>query len=214
MNIKRLPSKPLIDALNSYDCVAVNSLPSTEKELYDYYVNNTDPVISWARKITDDNIFVLGNEIRAMFGHLADYRQDPTRKKNLENAYGHFRRLNIDTFKILCDEFDKFFLIQLKKYYHLDLRNIDRNYLEDFSNEYFNAKDAYIEAQQKEHVGSDMHENIILLYHKAASCYAKVYKNFYENAPRGLKWLKIKTITKDVGAFIISVAGLLIYFLS
>ena len=96
--IKDIDSDELQSVLKKYDFEIVNQVPFSEKELMVFYEKYTDPLLTEARRLTNDNIFVLGNEMRAMLGHLADYRQNLQYRKNLKDAYGHFRRLNVDAF--------------------------------------------------------------------------------------------------------------------
>ena len=131
--IKDIDSDELQSVLKKYDFEIVNQVPFSEKELMVFYENYTDPLLTEARRLTNDNIFVLGNEMRAMLGHLADYRQNLQYRKNLKDAYGHFRRLNVDAFKIICDEADKSLLRYLKKHVHYDFRNVNSSFLFEYS---------------------------------------------------------------------------------
>ena len=208
--LKEVNGTDVMTMLEAYDAEAVNRIPFTEKELHKMYVDYADPIICCARKLAQDNIFPLGNEVRAMFGHISDYRINPTHKKNLEDAYGHFRRLNIDTFKILCDEFDKVFLKYLQKHYHYDFREVHSTFLCDYSKMYFEAKNTYLKAQLSEHVGSDRLEgNIIQLYHSAAQKYVKLLLYFQEQH-KGLEREKWKFILNISVGTVFAVIGLIL----
>ena len=154
--IKDIDSDELQSVLKKYDFEIVNQVPFSEKELMVFYEKYTDPLLTEARRLTNDNIFVLGNEMRAMLGHLADYRQNLQYRKNLKDAYGHFRRLNVDAFKIICDEADKSLLRYLKKHVHYDFRNVNSSFLFEYSQKYFKAKSLYLKAQVAEKTGSDV----------------------------------------------------------
>lgn len=208
--LKGVNGTDVMNMLDAYDTEEVNRLPFTEKELHKMYVEYVDPIICCARELAQDNIFTLGNEVRAMIGHISDYRMNPTQKKNLEDAYGHFRRLNIDTFKIMCDEFDKVFLKYLQKHYHYDFREVHSTFLYEYSKMYFEAKNTYLKAQLGEHVGSDrLAGNVIQLYHSAARKYVELLVYFQEQH-KGLekgKWkfiisISISTVFAVIGLFL------------
>ncbi len=211
--LKLVSARELKDLLNTYKPEQINTVPFTEKELYGYYENYTDPLLIFVRKMSDDNVFLLGNEARAMFGHLADYRLNSVEKKNLQDAYGHFRRLNIDALKVLCNELDKAFITYLKKHYQYDFRNTRRKFLFEYSQKYFVAQKAYLNAQMSEHVGSDrLFGNIILEYYEAAKKYLELF-TFLENTRKGLEKVKIAFFIKYSVNFIISVLGIVLSLL-
>lgn len=198
-----------LQILPSYSSEVINSRPDSEQALHKMYEDYTDPIISFAKNLTSDNIFFLSNEVRAMFGHIAEYRLDGG-KKNLEDAYGHFRRLNIDMFKVLCNEFDKTFLKYLKKHYHYDFRDVHSSFLKDYAQLYFDAKNTYLEAQLKEHVGSDrLSGNVIELYYNATVKYSELLEYFRENH-KGIEKQKISFIVSVVCSTIFSIIGLFV----
>jgi len=167
--------------LTSFSPDAVDVEPKSEEELYRCYYNNTDYLYQYLRKTVGGWLFPLSNEVRAIMGHLADYRvSDMGRdKKNLDKAYGHFRRLTLDAFKVLCDEFDKSLSRQLKEQYSFDYRKVCVNYLDTFATKYIAAKTKYIDAQCKEKLGSDHGKhNVMKLYYDAAKGYIEL-KQFY-----------------------------------
>lgn len=116
-----------------------------------------------------------------MLGHLSEYRSSKiNNREELHNVYGHFRRANLDALKIICDELDRSLLIILQKQYTYDYRNMYEKYLKEYSKMYFAAKNAYLEAQEKECVGSDRNtHNIFEFYHLATKQYI-LLKQFYE----------------------------------
>lgn len=133
--------------------------PKTELELYKMYNDMVVPLIDYYVSVMGEPEFVLSNEVRAMLGHLVDYKlTNDGLKENLEKAYGHFRRLNLDAFKILCDEYDKYFSKCITRFYKYDLRNIDCKFLNDYYSHYFNARNAYLDAQKHESLGRNSNE--------------------------------------------------------
>lgn len=184
--------------LESYDTNVLNTTPKSEKELLNMYQKYTDVLYQYLRLCIDDFMHALNNEIRAILGHLAEYRTIPeTRdKRNLDKAYGHFRRLNLDALKILCDEFDRGLSVNLKKQYSYDYRDVCVDYLKVYAERYFKAKHLYIEAQQKERVGCDRDvHNIIELYYVAAKEYI-LLKKFYDEKKKDILKTKRRLIIK------------------
>lgn len=202
-----IDDKVFLRVLDEYHPEEVNKLPMTEVELLKKYDDYTAPVLKYAKMFVSDGIFPLGNEVRAMFGHLADYRIKGEGKTNLEDAYGHYRRLNIDVLKIFCDEFDKFFLSELKHTYHYDFRNVRAGYLKNFAQKYFSAKKSYMSAKYKENVGNDRPSDVISPYFQAVYSYAKLYEFFKENK-KGIKAAKVKAISVYAVELIISLLGI------
>lgn len=196
--------------LESYDAEVLNTSPETEKELLSMYQKYSDVLYQYLRLIIDNFIHTLNNEIRAMFGHLAEYRISNSSwdKRELDKAYGHFRRLNLDALKILCNEFDRSLSVKLKKQYSYDYRDICVNYLEEFSQKYFSAKRLYIKAQQEERVGSDSRvHNIIELYYNAAKEYI-LLKQYYEEKKKSIQMVKRKVIAKQIICGFLTAFGL------
>ena len=186
--------------LHVYDSDAVNTAPKTEKELLKLYQNNTYLLYQYISHQVSYFLYGLNNEIRAMFGHLADYRTtNDCMKRELDKAYGHFRRTNLDAFKILCDEYDKTFSKIIKKQYKYDLRNAEtQDYLKEFGNLYFSAKSKYLETQQQERVGSDSEvHNIVAIYHNAAKEYINLKKLYVDNKKQ-IRKIKFKTNVEKV----------------
>ena len=197
--------------LDKYDSEAVNAVSNTEQELLQKYNNFTNDILIYAKRIADDHIFFLNNEIRAMFGHLADYRanNDNDSKANLHDAYTHFRRLNIDIFKVLCDEFDKFCLMVLERYYHYDFRNLRQDFLEDYAVKYFSAKQKYEDAKHEENVGSNRKNNLVSFYYKAVYSYVEAFK-FYQEHEKKIKNTKKKQKRKYIFDASIAFIGLVL----
>lgn len=125
-----------------------------------------------------------------MLGHIAEYRINNDGTKNdLEKANGHFRRMTLDILKVICDVFDESLLSNLKKSYKTDFRNINKDYLEEYSEQYFKAKNYYIQAQSDERTGADSNKhNIISKYYLAAKSYIRLkqYKDNNKEAQRSV----------------------------
>lgn len=165
--------------LKEYNYDEINQKPFTEKQLYQYYQKNATLFLRYYRKVMGEPSFELSNEIRAMLGHLADYRlKEESLKTNLEKAYGHFRRLNIDAFKILCDEYDKFFSKELSRFYKYDFSEDTASFLEKYLKFYFKAREQYLEAQNAEDVGSNNTNNVYKYYFDALRAYIEL-KDYY-----------------------------------
>lgn len=208
--LKTLSGKDLLEILENYSPGIINVQPFTEKELFDRYENHTDPLLAYVRIMNADNVFVLGNEARAMFGHIADYRLDTTKRKNLLDAYGHFRRLNLDAFKIICDELDNFLFSYFRKHYHYDYRNVRSKFLLKYSEKYFAAQKTYLEAQVSEQAGSDrIAGNIIQKYFDAAKLYVELLAFLQDNS-NGLETVKILSILRNAYVMVSAVLGILL----
>lgn len=181
--------------LNKFDSIKTNKKPKTEKELYNYFVKNSDVVIQYLKIVVRNELRPLINEVRALFGHLTEQNtESKIDKRELEKAYGHFRRLTLDSFKILCDEFDNILTDILMKQYHYNYNSVDVNYLKDFSDLYISAKQAYVKAQQAEKTGSDStsSENVIMLYHEASKKYIKLKRLYFDHRKK-INYVRIKS---------------------
>lgn len=185
--------------MESYDVNIINTPPQTEDDLLRAYYGHSDILYQYIRLTVNSFVDPLFNEIRAMLGHCAAYRlHDPdSTKRDLEKAYGHFRRFNLDALKILCNEFDKSLALQFKKQYNHDYRNVYSDYLRDYGTAYFKAKKLYINAQFNEQVGSDsLVHNVFSLYYEAAKEYIHL-KQFYQSYKSSiLKAKRIATLKK------------------
>lgn len=202
--------KKYIEIFDNYKSAVIEQRPVTEESLYNIYVENTDPILFFAKKLLRRKTVVLDNEVRAMFGHLSEYRlSDSTDRGELQKAYGHFRRLNIDMFKIICDEFDKAFLLWLKKYSHYDYRNIKNDFLESLVQKYLSAHKDYLKAQQEERVGSDYDKHqIVSLYYLAAKQYIDAWELLSKYKKQTAK-VKNTRILKVSASSAVTVAGII-----
>ena len=165
-----------------YNANTVNRPPDDARTLYQYYRKYTVDLLKFFREEIDDLPYVINNEIRAMFGHLAKHSlKFDLGNTELIKAYGHFRRLNLDIFKILCDEFDKSFNHFLRKAHKYNYKKISKDFLLKYSNMYICARDAYLKAQFSESVGSNNDANVYQAYFEAFCLYVKLITFHYEN---------------------------------
>lgn len=191
--LKALDGQELLDFMKSYQPSVLNKSPFTERELLVLYCEYTDPLLQLVRTINSDNVFTLGNEARAMVGHLADYGLNQSNKKNLSDAYGHFRRLNLDAFKIICDKLDSFLFGYLDTHWHYDYSRVNANFLSEYTKRYYSAQKAYLLAQTTERTGSDrLANNIIEEYFNAANLYAELF-TYLQNNRSGIEFAKWKS---------------------
>lgn len=212
--LKNFDGTNLLTALEAYSSEVINIQPLTEKQLYDMYEVYTDPILTHIRNMEDDMVFVLTNEARDMFGHIADYRLDTSKRKNLADAYGHFRRLNLDAFKIICDKLDGFLYLYLRKHNRYDYREERKNFLLNYSKDYFEAKKVYLNAQVSEHAGSDrVAGNIIHEYYRASKMYVRLFV-FLQNKHAALESIKRKTIVKLSFDAVIAISGIVLSLLT
>ena len=168
--------------IEQYNPKLLDQAPNSEIDLMTMYCKHSDILYLYLQETINPFLLPLSNELRAMLGHMVTYRianPDET-KRELDKAYGHFRRFNIDALKILCDEFDKALSDRLKKQYTYDYRDIHAGYLKEYCSRYFNAKKLYLSAQIEERIGSDYGvHNLIQLYHDAAKEYIHL-KQYYQ----------------------------------
>lgn len=212
--LKTLSGDQLKNILDNFSPDIINEQPFRETELLERYMSYTDPLLTHVRLMTTDNVFVLGNEVRALFGHLADYRLNPKKRKNLSDAYGHFRRINLDAFKIICDRLDDFLLRYLETHYHYDYRNVNQKFLSQYTEKYFIAQKAYIESQVNERAGSDrLSGNIIDEYYQAAKLYVELFV-YLQNNCSGLETTKWKSRIKIACDMIIVILGVVLSILT
>lgn len=199
--------------VNSYQPEMINSEPKTEKELLFIYQKYTVPLYDYMRHIFQF-VYPISNEIRAMLGHLSEYRTlKKDNRRELEKAYGHFRRINLDAFKIICNELDRSLFLVLQKQYSYDYRNICVDYLKIYGEKYFSARKAYLYAQEEESVGIDSYtHNIFDLYYQAAKQYI-LLKQFYEKYKKEIKKEKCKTNTRKIVCGCISAFGIIVTFI-
>ena len=199
--------------IKDYSPGIINCEPRTERELLSIYQTHTVPLYEYICYMYSFS-FPISNEIRAMLGHLSEYRSSEIiKREELHNVYGHFRRANLDTLKIICDELDRSLLIILQKQYPYDYRNMYESYLKEYCEMYYTAKNAYLKAQEKECVGSDRNtHNIFEFYYSAAKQYI-LLKQFYEKYKKGTQRIKwITTIKKSV-CWCCSVFGIVVAIL-
>lgn len=198
--------------LEAYDVDVINTIPYTEKDLLKRYQQYSDVLYQYVRLTVNHFLHAINNEIRALFGHLSEYRVSETSpgKVDLEKAYGHFRRLNLDALKILCNEFDNSLSKILQKQCKYDYRSVNANYLHNFGQQYIDAKNSYIEAQKAECVGSDSYaHNIIALYHDAAKKYIYL-KKFYQDNKKEIQRTQRKIIVRKALLALMTIFGIVV----
>ena len=159
MNLNKEQMNELLNTLREYNYTLLEIEPTNIKCLSEYYVNYSDKIYCKIRNLFGVSLFVIDNEIRAMLGHIFEYDPNIKDDSNLQKAYGHFRRFNLDSFKIICDELDAFYNNWLKTHYKYDFRDINKDFMEKFARKYYIAKESYTNAQLREHVGSDRNKN-------------------------------------------------------
>ncbi len=156
---------------------------TTKSKLFEYYNQYLDTIYMPLRNVLNCSVFTVDNEIRAMFGHVLDSISDDEGDYNIQKAHGHLRRAIIDVFKITCNNIDLFYNDWLKRYYKYDFRNTHSEFLREFSQRYYTAKNQYQTAQDSECVGSDkIHKNNILgNYANAAYSYIEMLLYYAQN---------------------------------
>lgn len=198
--------------IDGYDSDLLDKAPSTEKELMSMYVNNSDVLYLYLQETVNPFLLPLSNELRAMLGHIATYRiaNSKETKRELDKAYGHLRRFNVDALKILCDEFDRSLSRELQKQYTYDYRDVCIDYLKEFSAQYFKAKNLYLTAQKEERVGSDYNvHNLIALYHDAAKEYI-ILKRFYQKYKAKIRKTKNCVFVRRTVCALMTVFGIVV----
>lgn len=195
--------------LNYFDADKINQKPETVSDLLRYYKDTTDYLYQYLRCVSDKELIFASNELRAALGHIAEYRINNDGTKNdLEKAYGHFRRMTLDILKVICDVFDESLLRFFKKACKVDFRNVDNEFLKDYSQSYFKAKQLYLSAQSDERTGADSEKhNVIEKYLLAAKEYIKLkqYKDCHpeiQTTIRSSKLIKIIVIAVGIIGFI------------
>ena len=191
------------DLCKKYDPKEIAKYPKTEDELYRMYSKMGNLLLDYYNLVMGEPAFELSNEVRAILGHLVDYnKQTDGLKENLKRAHAHFRRLNLDAFKILCDEYDKVFSKLLVKFYRHDLRAVAADFLKTYYKQYFEARGQYLSAQNEESLGKN--DSIVYdLYFEALKRYI-VLKNTYLEKRKKLKRGRIRSIACQAGSIIVS----------
>lgn len=179
--------------INYYDPAIINETPMSSIMLYNYYYDHTKYLIDYVESEFNEVPYVLNNEIRAMFGHLSKHstRFDLSNFE-LKKAYGHFRRLNLDAFKLLCNEYDIFFSSFLNKSYKYSFKKIDKDFILNYATAYYLARKKYLDAQNCESVGSNSDENVYKAYLEAFQKYMEL-KEIHMNKIKDINEIIIKT---------------------
>lgn len=186
--IKKLSADKFDRLKEAIDKFCANKLEYPPFKAKDIYTNYTyvDALYVWLKDAYNDDMCVLCNEMRAVLGHLAEYdEEDDDKKRNLTKAYGHLRRLGIDSLKILCNGLDEIFEKWIFKYSKYDYSNIDNEYLPKYIKKYYIAHNEYLQVQKAEKLGSDRENAIIVKYHEAAKKYLDLYElHIYDRRTR------------------------------
>lgn len=219
---KSLISKKVAKAENNllrYDFNRINVHPDTEKELFSYYKDIYIYLYNYYEALIGDVSFVLSNEIRAFYGHIIEYRvaeqNDERDIINLNKAYGHFRRLNLDTFKLLCDEYDKFFIQYLNSRSKYNYNDVKYNFLKNYSIMYLEARKKYLEAQNSERLGSNSPNNVYKLYFEALKKYSKLrecYSEYHKRIDRKRRWIIVGKVFSLCTSLACSIASVISFF--
>lgn len=200
--------------LTEYKCSKILETPYTEMELYEKYKSNIVPFLEYYVSVMGEPSFEITNEIRAMFGHITDYRlsANDVLKKNLEKAYGHLRRVSLDISKILCDEYDKIFSSIIKKLYKYDYRKCSDNFLRRYLELYFEARECYLHAQNEEKLGSN-NNTAYYAYFNALQKYIDL-KNHYLKYKKTIEKQRRKAIIGKSVSVVVSILLLVVNIIS
>lgn len=208
--IEELENKIISDYADKAE--GLDTKPMTESQLLGMYDSYTLPLYEYLDRLFGFP-YAICNEIRAMLGHLSQYNSDKQSNRNeLEKAYGHFRRVNLDSLKVICDEFDRSLSYSWNKDTKYDFRDFQRDYIEEVGNRLICARKSYLEAQESESVGSDSGvHNVFQLYYEAAVNYIEL-KQYYIKCKRNKYYKKVKrgTIIKHVSTIILTLYGIII----
>lgn len=171
------------ESIQNFNALQLEIEPKTPSQIYRYY-QYIDKLYIWIKKAYCNDLSVLNNEMRAILGHLSEYNalhDAPT--QNLTKAYGHLRRLSIDTLKITCNGLDLFFQEWINKYSHYDFRDTDGQYMPRYMKLYYSAHRQYMKVQKIESNGSDRQHHIIKEYYEVVKLYQILYQ-YHLNARR------------------------------
>lgn len=144
------------NAIKDLDAIYSKPKYKIEQKFLFCYFNFTKALLLYIKKIIGETPYVLSNEIRAIYSHLVDFgTADWHDQPNIEKAYGHLRRLALDTMKIICDEYDKFFLRYIHKYSKFNLKKVCSDFLRQFEIYHTEARKLYAIAQDTERLGTN-----------------------------------------------------------
>lgn len=188
------------ELVEKYNPDIINICPKSADELYGYYRSYTRVLLDCVFEEIKTLPYVLTNEIRAMVGHLSEHNiKIDLSNYELQKAYGHFRRLNLDAMKILCDELDKGFSDFISKLHKYPYYKVEEGFMASYVKCYFEARKLFLEAQFSEGVGSNYKVNVYETYFKAVKKYIELQKYYLDNFNE-IKKIRRKTIIKQTVA--------------
>lgn len=188
------------ELVEKYNPDIINICPKSADELYGYYRSYTRVLLDCVFEEIKTLPYVLTNEIRAMVGHLSEHNiKIDLSNYELQKAYGHFRRLNLDAMKILCDELDKGFSDFISKSHKYPYYKVEEGFMASYVKCYFEARKLFLEAQFSEGVGSNYKVNVYETYFKAVKKYIELQKYYLDNFNE-IKKIRRKTIIKQTVA--------------
>ena len=196
------------ELVEQYDPKIINICPKSADELYGYYRAYTQILLDCVFEEIETLPYVLTNEIRAMVGHLSEHNtRIDLSNYELQKAYGHFRRLNLDAMKILCDEFDKGFSNFISKSHKYPYYKVEEGFMASYAKCYFEARQLFLEAQFSEGVGSNYKANVYETYFNAVKKYIELQKYYLDNL-KEIRKIRRVTIIKKVVALAWSLANI------
>ena len=196
------------ELVEKYDPSIINVCPKSADELYGFYRAYTRVLLDCVFEEIQTLPYVLANEIRAMIGHLSEHNTKiDLGNYELQKAYGHFRRLNLDAMKILCDELDKGFSDFISKSYKYPYYKVEEGFMASYAKCYFEARQLFLKAQFSEGVGSNYKANVYETYFKAVKKYIELQKYYLDNLSE-IKKIRRRTIIKRTVALAWSVANI------
>lgn len=190
----------------------LDTKPMTEQQLLRMYADYTLPLYEYLDRLFDFP-YAICNEIRAMLGHLSQYNSDKQSNRiELEKAYGHFRRVNLDSLKVICDELDRSLSYNWIKDTKYDFRDYQNNYIKEFGERLICARNRYLEAQKSESVGSDSGiHNVFNLYYESAVMYIKLKQYYLKHiCDKDYKKIKKGTVIKRFLTIILTLYGIIV----
>lgn len=210
LSIEKLENKIVSDYTDK--ARELDMKPMTEEQLLSMYAIYTLPLYEYLDELFGFP-YAIGNEIRAMLGHLSQYNSDKRSNRNeLEKAYGHFRRVNLDSLKVICDELDRSLSYDWNKDTKYDFREFQKDYIEEFGKRLIYARMRYLEAQESENVGSDSEvHNVFELYYESAVKYIELKQYYYKRmCDKGYIKIKRGTVIKHVLTIILTLYGIIV----
>lgn len=198
------------ELVEKYNPNTINICPKSADELYGYYRAYTQVLLDCVLEEIKTLPYVLTNEIRAMVGHLSEHNtKTDLSNYELQKAYGHFRRLNLDAMKILCDELDKGFSDFIFKSHKYPYYKVEEGFMASYAKKYFEARQLFLDAQFSEGVGSNYMANVYETYFDAVKKYIELQRYYLGNL-KEIKKIRRKTVMKRTLALVWSLANIVV----